>query len=193
MNEEEVLKAESEKPENNILKEKPSVASRIKGYFLIKLFQWRNRPARVLIHPNRKLKRIAKEVDFTKTSKDKLVKILRKMHGTLISQKYGQRLGLAAPQIGINKRIIIVRGVVLINPEFIPTKAPKNDIIEGCYSVPNKVYKVSRAKYGWCRWYSIDGELREYRVKGLEAIVLQHEIDHLDGKCCVDIGEEVKA
>lgn len=114
------------------------------------------------------------------------------MHAALINTAYGQRLGIAAPQIGINKRICIVRGVVMVNPEWTPVKGfALEDILEGCYSVPQRQFTVPRVKYGWAKWYSIDGVYREYRIKGLEAIVFQHELDHLDGKCCIDVGKEM--
>lgn len=101
------------------------------------------------------------------------------------------RLGIAAPQIGINKRVIIVRGNVMFNPEWMPTKAPPETVIEECYSVPGKRFKVSRAPYGWAKWTNIDGKPFEDKLKGLPAIVFQHELDHLDGKCCIDVGEPV--
>jgi len=50
----------------------------------------------------------------------------------------------------------------------------------------------SRAKYGWATFYTIDGEQKKYKIKNIQAIVYQHEIDHLDGKCCNDIGEKVE-
>lgn len=152
----------------------------------------RNKPLPILIHPDKRLKRIAEPVDFDKTNRDQRMAIVRQMGASLARQQWGQQLGIAAPQIGINKRIIIVRGNVMFNPEWTPSKSPANQVQEGCYSAPNRIFKVPRAPYGWARWTNIDGKQFEDKLTGLPAIIFQHEIDHLSGKCCVDIGEEIK-
>lgn len=173
--------------------------TRIKAFIAInrvkigtKLLNRRNRAPAILIYPDPRLKRVAKEVDFNKYSRDDLVKIVRKMGAALNAVTYGDRLGLAAPQIGIDLRICIVKGAVMVNPTWKPTKAPPETSVESCYSVPHKFYEVKRAQYGWAQWYSIDGVGREFKLKGLDAIIFQHELDHLDGKCCIDVGVLLK-
>lgn len=143
------------------------------------------------MYPDERLKQVAELVDFEGTSEQERVDIVQKLNTALGGTKFGQRLGMAATQIGINKRVIIVKGNVLFNPVFIPTQAPKDTITESCYSVPRRFFKVERAPYGWVEWTSLSGEKRKARVKGLNAIILQHEIDHLEGKCCIDTGVEV--
>lgn len=157
-----------------------------------KLLNFRNKPPQILIHPDKRLKRIAEPVDFENTSLEDRTKIVRKMAAALFTQKWGQRLGIAAPQIGINQRVISVRDNVMFNPEWHPTKAPANTITEACYSVPGKTFRVQRAPYGWAKWRNIHGHPFEDKLTGLPAIVFQHELDHLDGKCCADVGEEIK-
>lgn len=146
----------------------------------------------ILIHPDRRLKRIAEEVDFNKTTLEERTTMVRKLGAALQSTTWGDKLGIAAPQIGINKRVIVVRGNVMFNPTWKPTDAPSNPITESCYSLPGKLYKVMRAPYGWAKWTNIEGKLFEDKLTGLPAIVFQHEIDHLNGKCCADIGEELE-
>lgn len=159
----------------------------------LKILNFRNRPPKILKYPHKKLSKVSESIDFTKTKEKDLVKIFRKMYSALMSQKYGMRLGIAAPQIGINKRIIIVCGMPMVNPEWKPVNAPKERVKEGCYSLDtNKIYMVERAKYGWAHWQNLKGEQIEMRIKGLQAIVLQHELNHLSGLCCNTIGEEVK-
>lgn len=158
-----------------------------------KMLDFRNRPPKILIHPDKLLKRIAEPVDFNTTSLEERTEIVRKMGAALGAQKWGQKLGIAAPQIGINKRVIVVRGNVMFNPEWHPAKAPTDTITEACYSVPGKTFKVQRAPYGWVKWTNIHGKPGEHKLQGIPAVVLQHELDHLDGKCCGDVGEEVKA
>ncbi len=159
------------------------------GSYLLKR---RNKPVDFLIHPDPILKLIAEPVDFQKETIEELTAIIRKMGSSLSNASYGGKLGLAAPQIGISKRIAIVQGMVMFNPEWTPSKAPGNDVTEGCYSVPHRLFKVNRAVYGWAKWQSIEGVWRERKLNGLTAIIFQHELDHLNGKCCVDVGEEVK-
>lgn len=155
-----------------------------------KLLDFRNKPMKILIHPDSRLKRIAEPVDFQTTSIEERTDVVRKMGVALNSQKWGQRLGIAAPQIGMNKRVVIVRGNVMFNPEWNPSKAPSDTITEGCYSLPGKTFKVKRAPYGWAKWTNIEGKPFEDKLSGLPAIVFQHEFDHLNGKCCADVGEE---
>lgn len=154
------------------------------------LLKWRNKTPKVLIHPDPRLKRIAKPVDFNEVNLEKRTAIVRKMGATLASQTYGMRLGLAAPQIGISLRVMIVRGNVMFNPEWTPSKAPTETSTEACYSVPKKMFKVERAPYGWAKWTNIDGRPMEDKLKGLPAIIFQHEYEHLQGKCCIDTGIE---
>lgn len=155
------------------------------------LLKKRNKPMPFLTHPNKILSRVADPIDFDKESPEELSAIVRKMGAALSNASYGGKLGLAAPQIGISKRVCIVQGAVMFNPEWTPSKAPLNEGVEGCYSVPHRLFKVMRAPYGWAKWKSIDGVQREFKFSGVRAIIFQHELDHLNGKCCVDVGEEV--
>ena len=156
------------------------------------LLNFRNRPQKFLVHPDKRLKRTAEPVDFNVTNIGKRTTIVRKMASALAKTTYGMKLGIAAPQIGINKRVIIVRGNVMFNPEWNPTKAPPNQYTEGCYSVPNKLFKVYRPSYGWAKWTNIEGRPFESKLTGLPALVFQHELSHLDGKCLPDYAEEIK-
>ncbi|KKT20020.1 MAG: peptide deformylase [Candidatus Nomurabacteria bacterium GW2011_GWF2_43_8] len=155
------------------------------------LLAWRNRPMKILIYPNKRLKRIAVPVDFEKTTREQRMAIVRKLGVSLAQQQYGDKLGISAPQIGINLRVMVVRGNVMFNPEWHPTKASPNQVVEGCYSVPRKVFRVPRAPYGWAKWTNIDGRPIEAKLNRLPAIVFQHELDHLNGKCLADVGEEI--
>ena len=159
-----------------------------------KLLKSRNKGLVILEVPNPLLKIVAEPVDIEAMKKDntEIIKIIRQMGGTLRDTTYGDKLGLAATQVGINKRIFIWLGAVCINPEFIPPKYDATiEVTEGCYSIPGKLYKTKRHRVGYARWYSYEGERRERKIKGNDAIVYQHELDHLDGKCVSDIGVEI--
>ena len=102
-------------------------------------------------------------------------------------------VGLAAPQVGILKRIAVIDAgedyqdepLILINPVIEATDGEQTDY-EGCLSVPGKVGMVTRPNYAKVRAYDVD--MNEYTVEGegLLARALLHEIDHLDGNMYVE-------
>jgi len=157
-----------------------------------RLLDWRNKPMSILIYPDPRLKRIAEPVDFKKINYKQRSAIVRKLGVALAKQTYGMKLGISAPQIGIDLQIMTVQGAVIFNPKWNPVKAPPNIVTEGCYSVPNKLYKVNRAPYGWAHWKDINNIERSFKLKGLDAIIFTHELDHLNGRCLPDYGEEIK-
>lgn len=152
----------------------------------------RNKPAEIVPRDHEALKKVSEPVNFETTTREERLTLMRTMYATLKSMTHGSKLGLAAPQIGINLRAVIVAGIPMFNPEF--RKAPVSiSVTEGCYSIPkNSRYKVERAKYGWAKWQDLDGNVREEKVHEMKAVILQHEIDHLDGKCCDDVGKYVR-
>lgn len=158
-----------------------------KRKFLIR----RNKAPKILLYPDKKLKQVAEPVDFSKINLKKRTDIVRKMGAALGATDHGMKLGIAATQIGINKRIIIVRGNVLFNPEWTPCKGQVCQMVESCYSVPKRMFNVYRPKYGWLKYTNINGQPVSAKVHGVLARVLQHELSHLDGKCCIEEGEEI--
>lgn len=126
------------------------------------------------------LKRVSKRVD----SIDKeVINLVKDMKDTLYSTT---GIGLAAPQIGILKRVILIdlrdgeEPIVLLNP-VIAAKIGKDEDIEGCLSYPGYEGKVIRPKKVTVYGLSIKGEKVEYAAEGLLAKAFCHEIDHLDG------------
>lgn len=98
--------------------------------------------------------------------------------------------GLAAPQIGISKRIIVldVEGEfhVLINPELIETSDEVEQVTEGCLSVPGVDAAVGRATRAVIEGTTLDGETVRIEGEGLLARAIQHEMDHLNGNLFLD-------
>lgn len=99
-----------------------------------------------------------------------------------------QGVGLAAPQVGILKRIIIVKTDVpdqrifeLINPKITKKSKEIEKGEEGCLSFPGIFLKIKRAKEVEVEGLDIKGKKIKIRIKGILARVFQHEIDHLDG------------
>ena len=156
-----------------------------------KLLKARNKPLPILIHPHPILAQVAKEVDFNTMTMKQRVTLVRKMGNALAATGYGMQLGIAAPQIGVSLRVMIVRGNVLFNPSWKPAHQLE-DKVEACYSVPHKMFTVNRARYGWAQYQDINGVWHNnIKITGDAAHVYQHELDHLDGKCCIDTGKEI--
>ena len=100
----------------------------------------------------------------------------------------GQGIGLAAPQVGVLRRVIVVHGdfkgqriLGLINPKIIEKSKEKEKDMEGCLSFPGIFLEIKRAKEIEVNGLDINGKKIKLKAKGLLARVLQHEIDHLDG------------
>jgi len=97
--------------------------------------------------------------------------------------------GLAAPQIGISRRIIVFRGedgvMELVNPEFILRQGESVEI-EGCLSCPGIYGEVARPLLARVKGYDRQGNPLELEGEGFMARVLEHEIDHLDGILFID-------
>lgn len=103
-------------------------------------------------------------------------------------------VGLAAPQIGILKRIVVIdvdyeHPYVLINPVIIDNDGEQTGD-EGCLSLPGKVAKVTRPNHVTCRYLNEDMEEVTLEGEGLLARAICHELDHLDGVLYKDVADE---
>ena len=117
-------------------------------------------------------------------------RILRLLDDMVETMRKADGVGLAAPQVGILRRIAVVEceeGEVyeLINPKII-ARAGKQNGQEGCLSVPGKYGDVERPMHVTVQCQNRDGETVEYSGSGLLARAFCHEIDHLDGKLFTD-------
>lgn len=104
--------------------------------------------------------------------------------------------GLAAPQVGVLRRVVVVEceeGVVyeLINPEIIYREGTQHEI-EGCLSVPGKQGYTTRPQKVRVRAQDRTGAVKEYEGEGLLARAFCHEIDHLDGILYIDHAEMIE-
>ena len=98
-------------------------------------------------------------------------------------------IGLAAPQLGINKRLFVMgnqtQSYVCVNPEIINSTGEVKDI-EGCLSFPGLWLHVTRPETINVKYQDILGRWQEKTLSGLHARVFLHEYDHLEGVCFVD-------
>jgi len=117
-----------------------------------------------------------------------VLRIVKKMKAIL---KEEGGLGLAAPQVGISKRIFIALNsdndavITAINPEIISREGMEIDF-EGCLSFPEIFFSIERAGKVILRAVNENGEKIIVEAEGLTARCLQHEMDHLDGKLIID-------
>ena len=101
-------------------------------------------------------------------------------------------VGLAAPQVGVLKRIVVIDigdgPIILINPKIVETSGSQTGT-EGCLSLPGKAGTVTRPNYA--KVVALDEDMNEIEVEGTELLAraLCHECDHLDGKLYIDLVE----
>lgn len=122
---------------------------------------------------------------------DELTPRLRQLIDDMFDTMYEYSgVGLAAPQVGILKRITVIDvgddPIVLINPVILETSGEQTDD-EGCLSVPGMAGSVTRPNYVKVRAFNKDMEEIELEGEGLLARAFCHEIDHLDGKMYTDL------
>ncbi|MFZ7092369.1 peptide deformylase [Primorskyibacter sp. 2E233] len=144
----------------------------------------------ILIHPDPRLKKLcAPVVDISDD--------LRKLADDMLETMYAAPgIGLAAPQIGVLDRLIVLdcvkgenetpRPLVMFNPKILASSDEKNVYEEGCLSIPDQYADVERPSEVEVEWLDRDGNLRKEAFGGLWATCVQHEIDHLDGKLFID-------
>lgn len=128
----------------------------------------------------RKVSRKITEID------DRIKILLEDMLDTMYEE---EGVGLAAPQVGVLRRAIVIDigdgPLKLINPEIIYEEGENIDV-EGCLSVPNKAGKVKRPEKVKVKYLDVSGEENIIEGTGLLAKALCHEIDHLEGILFVD-------
>lgn len=128
-------------------------------------------------------------------SVDKIDKSIRKMLDDMAETMYHENgVGLAAPQIGENLRVVVIDvgdGLIeLINPIIIEKKGNKVDT-EGCLSVPEIFGEVERYDKVVVESLNRRGKLQRIEAGGLLSTALQHEIDHLDGILFIDRAKSI--
>ncbi len=133
------------------------------------------------------LREKAKEVKEVNST---IIKLLDNMIDTL---NVADGVGLAAPQIGVSKRVILVmlndEVIELINPVILE-KEGQNSAEEGCLSIPNVTGDVIRPAKIRVQGLNRQGELLDIQADKLLARALQHEIDHLEGILFVDVAKK---
>ena len=149
----------------------------------------------ILTEPNKILRQVSKPVDHVGSEEKKL------MDDMLDTMYAANGIGLAAIQIGVPKRIIVMD--ISKNPEkkepryfvnpVIKNKNPiKTTYEEGCLSVPNQFAEIDRPKECEVEYLDYDGQKKTLNAEGLLATCIQHEMDHLEGILFIDYLSKLK-
>ena len=150
----------------------------------------------ILIIPNSVLRQKSLPLkNITKKDIDLSLKMMKIMNNA-------PGIGLAAPQIGILKKIITINiketenekkiNYALFNPEIISYSKKKVLIEEGCLSIPEHFAEIERPEKIHFKYFNENNELVEKEAIGNESRVIQHEIDHLNGKLFIDYLSSLK-
>jgi peptide deformylase len=120
----------------------------------------------------------------------KITRRLRNLAKDMLDTLYKENgAGLAAPQIGVSERVVVIdvgKGpLVLINPEIIAREGQARDS-EGCLSIPGRSGYVTRARKARVKFTDLHGQTVTMEGEDLLARAFQHEIDHLDGVLYID-------
>ena len=149
---------------------------------------------KILIFPDPRLRKVARTVEVVD---DSIKKLAQDMLETMYQ---GSGIGLAATQVNVHKRVIVLdiseskdKPLILINPEIKKIIDPnKKKFSEGCLSVPGFYEEITRPSAVEISYLDIDGKKKLLKANDLLAVVIQHEMDHLDGKMMVDFISNIK-
>jgi peptide deformylase len=135
--------------------------------------------------PDPILRRKARRVNTIGASVRKLVADMRQ---TLHAEP--NRVGLAAPQVGLSLRVVVVglpdeEDIILINPEIVRRRGERL-VSEGCLSIPGYVGQVARAESVTAKGHDLSGKEIRIKAEGLLSQALEHEIDHINGVLYID-------
>ena len=147
----------------------------------------------IIIHPNPILRKKSKEINEKEISSHEFQELCLDMAKTMQEEK---GVGLAAPQVNKNIRLIVVNAqdgpITMINPKILKKSWAKEWNEEGCLSIPGVYGEVKRAKKINCTFLDKKGKKIKMQANGLMAYIIQHEIDHLDGVLFIDKARNIK-
>ena len=144
----------------------------------------------IVLHPDARLKKKSVEVE---NITDALIKLAEDMMETMYD---APGIGLAAPQIGVLERLIVMDcakkedeepdPIIMVNPTIIASSEENSVYEEGCLSIPEHFAEITRPELVQVEWIDLDGRQHSEEFGGLKSTCIQHEIDHLNGKLFID-------
>ena len=149
----------------------------------------------IITEPNKLLRQISKPVNSVGKEEQKL------MDDMLETMYDANGIGLAAIQVGVPKRIIVMdiskdeskkEPRYFVNPVIKNKDLEKSTYEEGCLSIPNQFAKIERPEKCNVKFLDYDGNHKEIKAEGLLSTCIQHEIDHLNGVLFIDYLSKLK-
>jgi peptide deformylase len=149
---------------------------------------------KILTEPDPFLRQISNEVE-------KVDNETRKLMDDMLETMYAAPgIGLAAIQIGVPKRVIVIdlskeeekKPLYFVNPKIIVKSKNNSTYEEGCLSVPGQFAEIDRPDECHVSYLDYDGQKKELKIKGLLATCIQHEMDHLEGILFIDYLSKLK-
>ena len=149
----------------------------------------------IITEPNKLLRQISKPVNGVGKEEQKL------MDDMLDTMYAANGIGLAAVQIGVPKRIIVMdisrdenkkEPIYFVNPVIKNKNLSKSTYEEGCLSVPNQFAEIDRPSKCEVEYLDYNGEKKILKAEGLLATCIQHEMDHLEGVLFIDYLSKLK-
>jgi len=149
---------------------------------------------KILTEPDPFLRQISQEVE-------RVDEVIRKLMDDMLETMYeAPGIGLAAIQIGVPKRVIVIdlskkeekTPLCFVNPKAIVKSKNNSTYEEGCLSVPGQFAEVDRPNECHVSYLDYNGQKRELKAKGLLATCIQHEMDHLEGILFIDYLSKLK-
>jgi peptide deformylase len=127
---------------------------------------------------------------------------LRRLADDMLEAMYeAPGIGLAAPQVGVSRRLIVLdvsekdgekNPIVMVNPEIVHFGDERRSYEEGCLSIPDVKVEIERPAGLTVRFLDRDGRAQQLMAEGLLSTAIQHEIDHLDGRLIIDYLSRLK-
>ena len=144
----------------------------------------------IVLHPDARLKKKSVQVE---NINDALIKLAEDMMETMYD---APGIGLAAPQIGVLERLIVMDcakkedeepdPIIMVNPIITASSEEISVYEEGCLSIPEHFAEVTRPELVQVEWIDLNGKQHFEEFGGLKSTCIQHEIDHLNGKLFID-------
>ena len=144
----------------------------------------------IVLHPDARLKKKSVEVE---SITDALIKLAEDMMETMYD---APGIGLAAPQIGVLERLIVMDcakkedeepdPIIMVNPTIIASSEENSVYEEGCLSIPEHFAEITRPEFVQVEWIDLGGKQHSEEFNCLKSTCVQHEIDHLNGKLFID-------
>lgn len=144
----------------------------------------------IVLHPDARLKKKSVQVE---NITDALIKLAEDMMETMYD---APGIGLAAPQIGVLERLIVMDcakkedeepdPIIMVNPTIIASSEENSVYEEGCLSIPEHFAEITRPEFVQVEWIDLGGKQHSEEFNGLKSTCVQHEIDHLNGKLFID-------